>query len=103
MHAVPRIFRVFKPLWRVLQEVLPLVAPNLAHPSSAMRVATLRLLCCFQQPLLPPAAATEACKDQGSERSAIFPQFLQIESQVSTHYSCVHGWNSISVFPALLW
>ncbi len=62
------------------------MAPNLAHPSSAVRVATLRLLCCFQQPLLPPAAATEADRDQSSARSAIFPQFLQIESQVSLHW-----------------
>ena len=58
------------------------MAPNLAHPSSAVRVANLRLLCRFQQPLLPPAGATEADKDQNNARSAIFPQFLQIESQV---------------------
>ena len=95
VHAVPGIFRVFRTLWCHLQEVLPLVAPNLAHPSSAMRVATLRLLCCFQQPLLPPAAATEADRDQGSARGASFAQFLQIESQVRPQYICIHGWHII--------
>ena len=71
------------------------MAPNLAHPSSAMRVATLRLLCCFQQPLLPPAAATEADRDQDGARSASFAQFLQIESQVGLQYFCIHGWHIV--------
>ena len=101
MHAVSSNFKVSRTLWHALQEVLPLVAPNLAHPSSAMRVATLRLLCCFQQPLLPPTAATEADRGQDGARSAILPQFLQIESQVSPHYFYVNGQHIVSAFPAL--
>ena len=78
----------------VLQEVLPQVAPSLAHPSSAMRVSTLRLLCCFQQPWLPaPAAAETKGEQQAGDQpapvqSSLFPTFLQIESQVQPPGFC---------------
>lgn len=43
-----------------LQELLPLLAPNLSQPSQPLRRETLRVLCCFQMPaMLPPAGSGE--------------------------------------------
>ena len=49
------------------------MAPSLAYPTSAVRVATLRLLCCFYQLLLSAAAATEADRDQAFQRVSHSP------------------------------
>ena len=43
-----------------LQELLPLLAPNLSAASQPLRRETLRVLCCFSQPAMqPPAGAGE--------------------------------------------
>lgn len=63
----------------VLQELLPLVEVNISNPSQAMRVATLRLLCCFDQPSMPSSAA--APKDSSSETSQALSICLGIQTQ----------------------
>jgi U3 small nucleolar RNA-associated protein 20 len=66
----------------LLQEILPAVEPNLSHPSQAMRCATLRLLCCFEQPaMLQTGTAKPSSTAQSSQ---IFPMCLSIQSQTCT-------------------
>ncbi|KAL0035339.1 hypothetical protein WJX77_001780 [Trebouxia sp. C0004] len=65
-----------------LKEILPAVEPNLSHPSQAMRCATLRLLCCFQQPaMLQTGTAKPSSTAQSSQ---IFPMCFSIQSQTCT-------------------
>ncbi|KAK9818396.1 hypothetical protein WJX72_012002 [[Myrmecia] bisecta] len=49
-----------------LKALLPLLQANLAHPAQPLRRATLRLLCCYEQPPLP--LNTDA--DQPAQRSS---------------------------------
>ena len=66
----------------VLQEILPAVEPNLSHPSQAMRCATLRLLCCFEQPAMLSDQAPQP--GSSSQTSQVFPMCLSIQSQSCT-------------------
>ena len=63
----------------LLQELLPLLEVNLSNPSQAMRVATLRLLCCFDQPSMPSSAATP--KGSTGEPSQALSICLGIQTQ----------------------
>ena len=49
-----------------LQELLPLLAPNLSAASQPLRRETLRVLCCFSQPAMQPPAGSGECTGQGS-------------------------------------
>ena len=74
-----------------VQELLPLVEPNLAARSQAVRGATLRLLCACAQPLVPQQKSSskedEAPSSGEPQRlSSIFPGLAQIESQVCMHH-----------------
>ncbi|KAL0044331.1 hypothetical protein WJX82_000142 [Trebouxia sp. C0006] len=60
-----------------LKEILPAVEPNLSHPSQAIRCATLRLLCCFEQPDMLQTGST-------AQSSQIFPMCFSIQSQTCT-------------------
>ncbi|KAL0018407.1 hypothetical protein WJX79_009395 [Trebouxia sp. C0005] len=65
-----------------LKEILPAVEPSLSHPSQAMRCATLRLLCCFEQPaMLQTGTAKPSSTAQSSQ---IFPMCFSIQSQTCT-------------------
>jgi hypothetical protein len=66
----------------VVQEVLPVLAPNLNAPSQAQRAAVLKLLSSFKQPVLPGG-------DSARQPSTIFLQFAQIESQVQDEGVCI--------------
>lgn len=63
-----------------VQELLPLLAPNLSARSQSHRAAALKVLSSFQQPALTSAGSGQAASAQ--ERSDIFPRWAQIESQV---------------------
>lgn len=86
-HRLNIIFTLF-PL--PLQELLPSVQDNLSNPSQPLRCATLRLLCCFSQPLLPrPAAdadAAAAARSAGAGATAaaaasdVFSPWLRLSS-----------------------
>ena len=61
------------------QEVVQHVQANLSDPSQAMRVATLRLLCCFEQPQL--TSSTASVPASTSQTSQVFPTCLNIQTQ----------------------
>ena len=63
----------------VLQETVQHVEANLSDPSQAMRVATLRLLCCFEQPQL--ASSTTLVPASTSQASQVFLTCLNIQTQ----------------------
>ena len=66
----------------VLQNIFPKIEGNLSDPSQAMRCATLRLLCCFEQPSMvldSTAKAPATCQS-----SQVFPMFFSIQSQSCT-------------------
>lgn len=64
---------------------MPAVEDNLSHPSQAMRCATLRLLCCFEQPAMHhSSSSTPKPSTASSEASQILPMFLSIQSQTCT-------------------
>lgn len=63
-------------LW---QEVLQYLLANLSDPSQAMRVATLRLLCCFEQP--PLTSDANSAPAGASQTSQVFPACLNIQTQ----------------------
>lgn len=65
-----------------VQEVLSAVEQNLSHPSQAVRCATLRLLCCFEQPAMIQTSSTKS-KDS-AQSSQIFPMCFSIQSQTCT-------------------
>lgn len=67
----------------LLQDILPAVENNLSHPSQAMRCATLRLLCCFEQPAMNHSSTSKSSAASG-EASQILPMFLSIQSQTCT-------------------
>lgn len=62
-----------------LLKLAPLVAPNLGHPSSPLRIATLRLLCAFTQPT-PNRAADGDSSDIPAPCDAL-PQLLAVHSR----------------------
>lgn len=66
-------------LW---QDIVKSVEANLSDPSQAMRVATLRLLCCFEQPPLMESAAT--APTSAPQTSQAFWTCLSIQTQPFT-------------------
>ena len=62
------------------QEVVQRMGAALSAPSQAMRVATLRLLCCFEQPQLTSGAAPAGT----SQTSQVFTTCLTIQTQPFT-------------------
>lgn len=66
---------------------MPAVEFNLSHPSQAMRCATLRLLCCFEQPAMQHSSSSSSTPKPSAatlEASQILPMFLSIQSQTCT-------------------
>ncbi|PRW58885.1 small subunit processome component 20-like protein [Chlorella sorokiniana] len=65
-----------------LQELLPLLAPNLSAASQPLRRETLRVLCCFTQPAMQtPAGAEEPPKDAPPQPCDALQQLLVLESR----------------------
>lgn len=69
-------------LFDALQDILPAMETNLSDPSQAMRCATLRLLCCFEQPSMVQDSTAKA--PATSQSSQVFPMFFSIQSQSCT-------------------
>lgn len=65
-----------------LQELVPLLAPNLSAASQPLRRETLRVLCCFRMPpMLPPAGSEDASRDAAPQPGDALQQLLALESR----------------------
>lgn len=86
-----------------LQEILPLVQPNLAAAAQPVRCATLRLLCCFEQPPLPAVKEGAADKETSpaeagsAAASDLFSVWHRIESQTCS----LENGRQVRAFPHL--
>ncbi|KAL4521880.1 hypothetical protein Ndes2526B_g01987 [Nannochloris sp. 'desiccata'] len=54
-------------------KLAPLLAANLAHPSTPLRVATLRVLCSFRQPESLPSSEDKATEAAGGKAATTLP------------------------------